>query len=342
MQRKTILLSSTGIFIVLLIIYLVDFNKVIAGIGKLSWDYFILLLCIQLTSILLSSMKWKLILRHSKTRMRNILPATLVGYFANGITPIGMAGGEPVRAYIISKTDNIPLPTAASSVIVDLFLEITPMFFLSGLAIYLILAKGVSVILAVLLGFITLILFLLFSIAVTLVVNKEFSMKLIQELFNFISKIPVLRIYIQKFLPEVDEISEKFNKAIRLHMMDNNILFYGTLLSVSVWILRLLRAYFIFIALDIPIGFQTVLIVETAVSVLSFIPLFPGAIGIWEGASITLYPLLADPGMLDASLAAAATLINRFFLYLLPMIMGIIAAIYLGLNIQKIINSNEA
>jgi len=339
MRRKTILLSLVGIVIVLLILYLVDFDKVVTEVRKLSLDYFLLLLGIQLASILLASIKWRLILRHSRVLMRNIIPAVFVGYFVNGVTPVGLAGGEPVRAYIISKTDKLTLPTAVSSVIVDLFLEITPMFLLSGMAIYLIFVKGVSLILAIFLALIALVLLLLFLIAITLVINKEFSMKLIRMLFNFISNIPLLNFYIQKHLHEIDEISERFNKAIRLHMMDNYILFFGTLLSLSVWCLRFLRTYLIFIALGIPIGFPTVLIVETAVSVLSFIPLFPGALGIWEGASVALYTLL---GNISEASSAAATIINRFFLYLLPLIFGLFAAIYLGLSIQKLINSDEA
>ena len=338
MRRKTVLLSLIGIVIVLLILYLVNFDKVVGEIRKLSPDYFLLLLGIQLTSILLASIKWRLILRHSRVLMRNILPAVFVGYFVNGITPVGLAGGEPVRAYIISKTDNLPLPTAASSVIVDLFLEIIPMFLLSGLAIYLIFVKGIPLILAIFLGFIALVLLLLFIIAITLVINKEFSMKLIRILFNFISNIPLLNVYIQKHLHEIDEISERFNNAIRLHVMDNYIFFFGTLLSLSVWGLRFLRMYLIFIALGIPIEFSTVLIVETTVSVLSFMPLFPGALGIWEGASVTLYTLL---GNISEASSAAATIINRFFLYLLPLIFGIFAAIYLGLSIQRLINSDK-
>jgi uncharacterized protein (TIRG00374 family) len=193
-------------------------------------------------------------------------------------------------------------------------------------------------ILALLLGFIALILLLLFLIAITLVINKKFSMKLIRILFNLTSRIPLLDVYIQKHLQDIDQISGKFNKAIRLHMMDNYILFFGTLLSLSVWSLRLLRTYIIFNALEIPITFPTVLIVETAVSVLSFIPLLPGALGIWEGSSIALYTLIA--GISEAS-AAAATLINRFYLYLLPLILGIFTAIYLGLNIQKLVDSDK-
>jgi uncharacterized protein (TIRG00374 family) len=339
MRRKTILLSLIGFVMVFVIIYVVNFDEFLKNLLKLSPEYFFLLLGIQLASILLASMKWRLVLRHSRVKMRNIIPATFVGYFVNGITPIGMAGGEPVRAYIISKTDNLPLSTTASSVIVDLFLEIAPMFLISGIGIYFIFVKDVvSDIVAIFLALVALALLSLFLISVTLVINKRFSLRLIYALFSFISRIPILREYPRKHIHEIDEIGGRFNKAIRLHMMDNYIIFFGTFLSLLNWFLRFLRTYFIFIAIGCQIGFTTVLIVETAISVISFIPLLPGSLGIWEVTSVALYSKLIYQTV-PAPSAAAATIINRFFLYLLPMILGIFAAIYLGLNIKKLVDS---
>lgn len=340
MRRKAILLSLTGLMIVFLTLYLTDFNQFLAELGKLSLGYILLLLIIQLISNVLASFKWRLILRHSNVSMRNLLPATFVGYFVNGITPIGLAGGEPVKAYIISKTDNLPLTTTASSVLVDLFLEIAPMFLLSGAAIYLIYSKGVSILFALFLALIATVLLFLFMLAITLVVKKEFSIRLIKAITNLLSKIPFLKTHAKDIMPEVDHISKQFNKAIRLHMLDNYILFFGTILSLTIWGLRLLRTYLIFIALDVSIEFSTVLIVETAVAGLSFLPLMPGALGIWESSSTALYILIAQPRMLEAS-AAAATIINRFYLFLIPLIIGLLSAVYMGLNIQKITSNQE-
>jgi hypothetical protein len=290
--------------------------------------------------VVLAAFKWRIILRHSAVRMRNIIPATFVGYFVNNITPIGLAGGEPVKAYIISKTDKIPMTTAISSVIVDLFLEIAPMFLFSGFAIYLIFTRHASIVLILFLAIIALSLIALFILAVNTVLSKRFSLTIIKKLVDILLKIPLLKAQVKHLLPEAEKISEEFNDAIRLHMLDNTILIFGTVLSFIVWGIRFLRTYLIFQVIGITVDFPTVIAVETMVSVLSFIPLFPGAIGIWESSSTVLYTMMTQPSVGEAT-AAAATIINRFYLFFIPIILGILAAIYLGINIKKITCENE-
>jgi len=340
MRRRAILLALVGVSIVLATVYFSDFNKVIGLIINISPEYVLLLLGVQLLSVLLAALKWRIILRHSKVLMRNIIPATFVGYFVNNITPMGLAGGEPVKAYIISKTDKIPLTTAASSVIVDLFLEIAPMFLFSGFAIYLIFTRHVSIVLILFLAIIALALVALFILAVNIVLSKRFSLSLIKKIVGLLLKIPPLRAQVQHILPEAEKISEEFNDAIRLHMLDNTTLLIGTALSFIVWGLRFLRTYLIFFAFGTEIDFPTVVAVETMVSVLSFLPIFPGSIGVWEGSSTILYTMMTQPSIGEA-IAAAATIINRFYMFLIPSILGILAAIYLGINIKKITCENE-
>ena len=98
--------------------------------------------------------------------------------------------------------------------------------------------------------------------------------------------------------------------------------------------------FVIFRALGFNVGFSTILIVETAVSVLSFLPLLPGALGVWESASTGLYYMVSENVTQAGS--AAATLVNRFFLFFIPLVIGAIAAGYLGLNIKKITEETQA
>jgi uncharacterized protein (TIRG00374 family) len=340
MRRRAILLALVGASIVLATVYLSDFNKVIGLIINISPEYALLLLGLQLLSVILAAFKWRIILRHSKVLMRNLIPATFVGYFVNNITPIGLAGGEPVKAYIISKTDKIPMTTAISSVIVDLFLEIAPMFLFSGFAIYLIFTRHISPVLILFLAVIVLALIALFILAVNIVLSKRFSFSLIKKLVDLLLKIPLLRAQVKHLLPEAEKISEEFNDAIRLHMLDNTTLVSCTILSFIVWGIRFLRTYLIFQVIGVPVDFPTVIAVETMVSILSFIPLFPGAIGIWEGSSTLLYTMMTQPSVGEAT-AAAATIINRFYLFFIPIILGILAAVYLGINIRKVTCENE-
>lgn len=334
MGKKSIIFFLIGIGLIALVLYLADFNKVVEGIKQLSPQYFLLLLFIQLLSIALAAFKWRLILRSFHIPMRDILPTTFVGYLVNNLTPMGLAGGEPIRAYIISRKRNIPLTSSAASVIVDLFLEIFPMFILSGIALYIVFTSGILAEIAVLLGFISLVLFILFIISVTLVTNKTFSLKVIQIFIEVISRIPFLKSYSQKLRLDVHGVCDKFNHAMRKQMMDPHILFFGTLIAFSVWGLRLLRTYLVFIGIGYTsISLSTVIVVEIAVSVLSFIPLIPGSVGIWEGASVLFF---VGAGVAKAP-ATSAILIDRILFYLIPSIIGVFSALYLGISVSKLL-----
>jgi hypothetical protein len=251
----------------------------------------------------------------------------------NNITPIGIAGGEPVRAYLLYKIDKkVSMARSFASVIVDLFLEILPIFLLALISIILIILRGIRIEIAFVLSLLTLILLALFIISVSMVINKALSIRLINIFVKILSSLPMLNRRVESMKPRIDEIYEKFTIAIRKSMTDTRVLIYGTLISLGKWILVLCRVYLIFLALNVKISFSQVLIAETAVIVLSGIPLLPGALGIWEGTSVVLFTQIA--GILPSQ-AAAATLIDRILFYLIPSVIGSIFAIHFGVNILK-------
>jgi len=270
--------------------------------------------------------------------MRNIIPATFVGYLVNNITPVGLAGGEPIRAYILYKTDEISMPTSASSVIVDLFLEIFPIFLMILASIGIVLSSGVPLEVSVLLVVMTFILAVLFATVVSIAYHRPYSSSLIKIIGKIISVTPFFRRYSKRLGDEFEDITQRFDEAMKLQLMDNKIIIQGVFISVLVWILRVLRLYVSFLVLGIEVALPTVVVVETVVSAVSFLPLLPGALGIWEWTSVELFSIISPYSGINISreYAAMGTLMNRVFLYLIPCIIGVIAAFYLGLNISKI------
>jgi hypothetical protein len=296
-------------------------------------EYFLLLLLIEALIIFISAIKWKIVLRKTNVSLKNIISTSFVGYLVNNITPIGIAGGEPVRAYLLYKIDKkVSMARSFASVIVDLFLEILPIFLLALISIILIILRGIRIEIAFVLSLLTLILLALFIISVSMVINKALSIRLINIFVKILSSLPMLNRRVESMKPRIDEIYEKFTIAIRKSMTDTRVLIYGTLISLGKWILVLCRVYLIFLALNVKISFSQVLIAETAVIVLSGIPLLPGALGIWEGTSVVLFTQIA--GILPSQ-AAAATLIDRILFYLIPSVIGSIFAIHFGVNILK-------
>lgn len=320
-----------------IILYLVNPFRVWDEMQKIPFKFLLILLLLQTMIMINSAVKWRIILMNSRISIKNILLATLVGYLVNNITPVGLAGGEPVRAYLLSRAENIRFSTAVSSVIVDLFLEIFPIFILILISIAMILIGGESETLAIILGIIAVALLTLFIITVILMTHKNLILILTQRFLDILIKIPILSDYAKRKRADIDGVSKRFKKAMKEYMMDAKILFFGTTISIVGWILRFLRVYLAFIALGYSIPLGTLIIVETAVLAISFVPIFPGALGIWEGSSIGLFVLFG----VDGAVATAATIIDRTFFYILPSIVGAFSSIYCGINLSNIMQSKK-
>ncbi|MEA1924896.1 MAG: flippase-like domain-containing protein [Candidatus Altiarchaeota archaeon] len=347
MKRRTMILFLVGLILILLLLQTLDIRQIEGKLAKMPKQdllvYLTGLLVIQLAVMLLSALKWRVVLRNSQVSMKNIIPATFVGYLVNNITPVGLAGGEPIRAYILYKTDQISMPTSASSVIVDLFLEIFPIFIMILASIGIVYSSGVPPEVSVLLLLMTLILAVFFASVVSIAYHKPYSSSLIKLIGKIISVTPFFRRYNERLGDEFEDITRRFDEAMKLQLLDNQIIIQGVFISALVWVLRVIRLYVSFLVLGVEVALPTVVVVETMVSAVSFLPLLPGALGIWEWTSVELFSIISPYSGINISreYAAMGTLMNRLFLYLIPCVIGVIAAFYLGLNIFKITEEDK-
>ncbi len=336
-----------GVILIVLLLHTLDIRQVEGKLAEIPREelliYLAALCIIQLAVMILSALKWRVVLRNSRVSMRNIIPATFVGYLVNNITPVGLAGGEPIRAYILYKTDRISMPTSASSVIVDLFLEIFPIFLMILSSVGIVLSSGVPLEVSVLLFLMTLVLAVLFAAVVSIAYHKPYSSSLLRIIGRIISVTPFFRRYSERLEDEFEDITRRFDDAMKLQLLDNQIIIQGVFISSMVWILRVVRLYVSFLALGVGVALPTVVVVETMVSAVSFLPLLPGALGIWEWTSVELFSMISPYSGISISreYAAMGTLMNRVFFYLIPSVIGVMAVFYLGLNISRITEEDK-
>ncbi len=331
-NHKFITLFLAGIGIIIGILYFIGIKDILYEASKLRIEYLAILLLIEFTILFVWAFKWKIILRESDVFFKNIFSTYLLGILMNNLTPVGIAGGEPFRAYVLSKVDKISIEKSFASVTTDLFLCIPPIFVISIVAIFFVFSYGMSSNIALLLVMISFLLFITFLVTMAIFLNKNFSMKIIKLFLGITSKIPFLKSRATNAYSRIDHILDEFHETIMENMRDKYILTVGTLLSGLAWFLTLFRTYVLFKMLNIPISFPEVIIVQITVITVSFLPVLPGALGVWEGTSIALYTGL---GISPAS-AAAATIIDRFIGFWIPAVFGVIATIHLGVNIIKI------
>jgi len=336
-----------GIILIIALFQTLDLTKIQDKLAEMPRGELIFylsgLLTIQVAIMVLAALKWRVVLRYSKVSMKNIIPSTFIGYLVNNITPVGLAGGEPIRAYLLYKTDEISMPTAASSVIVDLALEILPIFIMILLSIGIVLSSGVPAAVSFLLLLMALILGVLFAAVIGITYHKTYSSTLLRLLTKIISIMPFFKRYSDKIEDNFDEITNRFDEAMKLQLLDKWIISQGIFISMLVWILRVLRLYVSFMALGISIALPTIVVVETMVSTVSFLPLLPGALGIWEWTSVELFSIISPYTgvIISREYATMGTLMNRVFIYLIPSIIGVIAAFYLGVNVSKLTQEDK-
>jgi len=302
---------------------------VVEGMLKFNFKYLVLLFFIQILVMVLWAVKWRVVLRHSNVSFRSVLLVSFTGYFANNLTPVNMAGGEPVMAYLLPKVDkNINTEQSAASVIVNTFLTVFPVFGLILLAIILGFSYNLPLKLALVLlagGFVVAIAF--FSI-VLLFVRPVYSRTLITFSIGLLKKLPVssLRGHALDAEKRVDGIIDNFNDAMRKTMTDKTILLTGILISTLIWFMYMFQTYLIFRFIGFPVPLQTILVVKVATIIIGFLSITPGAIGIWEGISAWLFKLYEIP----LATATAAVFIERLFTFWIGNLIGFLAMTYLG------------
>ncbi|MFH1055054.1 MAG: flippase-like domain-containing protein, partial [Candidatus Altiarchaeota archaeon] len=105
MRWRFLLLFLLGVAIMLGVFAYSGPEEVVRSLLNFNFQYFMVLLGLQGFLMFLWAVKWRVVLRHSKVSFRNVLLVSFAGYFANNLTPVNMAGGEPLMAYLLPKVD---------------------------------------------------------------------------------------------------------------------------------------------------------------------------------------------------------------------------------------------
>ena len=103
------------------------------------------------------------------------------------------------------------------------------------------------------------------------------------------------------------------------------------ILSFAMWGLDMLRMYVCFGALGVYPPVLALVIIYTIGILISLLPLLPGAWGIREATLIGLFAVVG----VSADVVMAASLIDRLASYIIPTILGALAALYYGRKVKN-------
>jgi uncharacterized protein (TIRG00374 family) len=99
-----------------------DINKVWKYLLEVRWDWVFIVILINFFITFLEVIRWKLIISPiKKIGIMELLTAFLIGVVGNIFMPLRI--GDGIRAYYLSKKDNIKLTSSLSTVMADYFLN---------------------------------------------------------------------------------------------------------------------------------------------------------------------------------------------------------------------------
>jgi uncharacterized protein (TIRG00374 family) len=337
MYRKRITLFVISILLLAALFYTLDYNEFFRITSRLSLRWITALVILQLVIMFLMTLKWYVVIRRYAVSFINVLYASLIGFMVNNLTPMSQAGGEAIRAYVISRIDKIKMEKAFATVFVDLFLTVIPILLLNLIAILLVFKYSADLRIAWLLIFLGLLILALIVTSFNILTNREPSLKLFNRLLDLLGRVRFLAKYVKRVESRVDELFGSFHRGIRDTMTDMWTLTVGILISSLTWVLSLLRVYLIFLALGVPVEFDVVVIVYAVLVNVGMLPLLPGALGMWEWVSTGLFTFFGIP--MEA--AVAVTLVDRLLFYWLPLFTGFLSSLHVGLNVMRLVERQE-
>jgi len=273
-------------------------NQYFSIIRGASLRYLLLAVGTYYLSVLIYSLRWKLVLKGMGRNISywELVKAVLASIFMNNITPLSRSGGEALRVVWISKKANVPAGLSTVSIIYERLLEAVPVLILMLLGLAYFSSETIDVL--VILG----------VIVVSLIWIKW-------ETFVSFS----LRIF--KTNLTYDELS-KIRELKKQHSL--NLL--GILLSSAVWILDVLRLKLIALTLGLRVSFVLLIVISIANLLFGMIAVTPGGVGIIEGGLVGTMTFFGIPTLLAVSM----TLLERFVSYVLSTAVGFIVLVGSG------------
>jgi len=123
----------------------------------------------------------------------------------------------------------------------------------------------------------------------------------------------------------------RFSTGFITALQDRKVFVIAFILSFAMWGFDMLRMYICFGALGVYPPLLPLVIIYTIGILISLLPLLPGAWGIREGTLIGLFAVVG----VSADVVMAASLIDRLASYVVPTILGAIAALYYGRKVKN-------
>lgn len=329
-QKKTIKLPIVisifiSILIIILILYFTVDEKTVNQLKntKINYIFFVFAIIINVLYWILWAIRLK-ILANAIDKKVNIglwksTKIIIANLFLAGITP-SMAGGEPVRIYLLNK-EGMSLGSSTAAVVGERLLDAVFILILIPFAFFIFKDKpvisyiniGLTIGIIVFIVLIILFLYAIFKPEKT----KSFLIFISKKLSRFSKKKERESKVISWISYEVDN----FHNSMMCFSKHKRALFYSSIITVIFWFTGFMTASMLLLGLGLPPFFIESYAAQVLLIVIIMMPTTPGSSGIAEGSIFILYGvILSDP--IHFTLIGVFTILYRFITFHMNIIVG--------------------
>ena len=117
-DKKLWIGSAVSLVLLIFLFRKIDYGHLVAAFREMDYRMLIPAAVSTLVSYWFRAVRWRLLLMPLKaTRMKNLFPATIIGYMANNLLPARL--GEFVRAYTLARSESLTTSGVFASLVID-------------------------------------------------------------------------------------------------------------------------------------------------------------------------------------------------------------------------------
>ncbi len=327
MKLPIIISISISILIIILVLFFTVDTKTLNQLAntKIKYEFFAVAVLLNLLYWILWGVRLK-VLANAINKKVNIglwesTKIIIANQFLAGITP-SMAGGEPLRIYLLNK-DGMSLGSSTATVLGERLLDAIFILTLIPFAFYIFKNKpGISYLnLGLTIGIIVFIMLIISFLYAVFKPEKTKSFLIyISKKFSRFSKKKEGEL---KLINWVNQEVDNFHNSMMCFSKHKKALLLASIITVIFWSTGFLIASMLLLGLGLPPFFIESYAAQILLIVIIMMPTTPGSSGIAEGSIFVLYGvLLTEPA--SYSLLGVFVILYRFITYHMNVIVGAI------------------
>lgn len=330
MDKKTLFFLGISLVILAVMLYFVGIDQVINALKIAKLEFIAIAIAMQFFTFFLYALRWKILnnVAGINVGVKKLLPMVLVGLAVNNITPSGRGGGEPVRAYILSREESYPMEETFATVVADRALDTFPFIVLAVLTIIgMTLSFNFDTWLLVLMVVAVIAILIVLILLIYMSVNPNFGQRIEGWIIGLVRRF--YKKNSEEFEEKIHDVIVGFQDTMKMVISNKKVLYYAMPLSFLIWVFEILRVYFVFMSFGAVVSPVVIGEVFILACLAGMIPLLPGGLGAVDGIMIIFYSAAG----ITASISAAATVIERLISFWMATIIGMVILPYYGSSV---------